>query len=167
MNLDSNMKVLLIFVLVLVNPALCAPQRSLSNALINCKENGVEYEKGAKIPTNDPCEYCECVGNGEKICFASRGQCWPWHLSFKNEWQQWQVDYGICNVLQPFTASCLNNNKTFHIIYCIKINMILWIPYKKINFLNLHLSSNMTIKRRRHNCEALCIYESWLHSISN
>ena len=84
-DLSSNMKILLIFVLVLVNPALLAPQRSLSNALSNCKENGIEYEQGAKIPTNDPCEYCECIGNGEKICFASKGQCWPWHLSFKNE----------------------------------------------------------------------------------
>ena len=43
------MKILLIFVLVLVNPALFAPQRPLSNALSNCKENGIEYEQGAKI----------------------------------------------------------------------------------------------------------------------
>ena len=91
-DLSSNMKILLIFVLVLVNPALLAPQRPLSNSLSNCKENGIEYEQGAKIPTNDPCEYCECIGNGEKICFASKGQCWPWHLSFKNEWL---VDFGV------------------------------------------------------------------------
>ena len=62
---------LLVFVLIMVTPL---------QGSWNCKENGIHYKPGEQIPTNDPCEYCECVGNGEKLCYASKGQCWPWYL---------------------------------------------------------------------------------------
>ena len=58
------MKKILVF-LVLIPSALLAPQQGS----LKCLENGKEYEIGDRIWTSDPCEHCECVGNGKRICF--------------------------------------------------------------------------------------------------
>ena len=58
------MKKILVF-LVLIPSALVA----LQQGSLKCMENGKEYEIGDRIWTSDPCEHCECVGNGKRICF--------------------------------------------------------------------------------------------------
>ena len=63
---------ILIFLMVLLPVYLAHPQRSWK-----CLENGIEYDVGAKITTSDPCENCECAGNGRKICFVQ--DCVPPH----------------------------------------------------------------------------------------
>ena len=63
-HVQNMMKKILVFILVLIPSTLLAPQGSLK-----CMENGKEYDIGAKIWTRDPCEHCECVGNGKRICF--------------------------------------------------------------------------------------------------